>query len=211
MVTNSGEQSPDASIIVRFGRGAPGGQGVASSNLASPLNAAASVAYRSLQEAIIPQSFASASRGGEDLFQARFVQPSPRGPPATRAASQPNLPLPKASLYCKTSWSSGRTAILANVVDLQLPTLMETALRWPGVLLQQLPLTTGVRNVHVFVSSRIRNILIGVPVSKTRQPTRITKEIQHHETVRVGHIVSTAAITRKGTVPISCRNLVKVL
>jgi hypothetical protein len=28
-LTNSGEQIPDASTIVRFGRGAPGGQGVA--------------------------------------------------------------------------------------------------------------------------------------------------------------------------------------
>jgi hypothetical protein len=36
MVTNVGEQIPDASIIVRFGRGAPGGQGVAGSNPVSP-------------------------------------------------------------------------------------------------------------------------------------------------------------------------------
>jgi hypothetical protein len=36
MVTNSGEPIPDASIIVRFGRGPPGGQGVAGSNPVSP-------------------------------------------------------------------------------------------------------------------------------------------------------------------------------
>jgi hypothetical protein len=33
MVTNSGEQILDALIIVRFGRGAPGGQGVARRHL----------------------------------------------------------------------------------------------------------------------------------------------------------------------------------
>ena len=37
-LTNSGEQIPDASTIVRFGRGAPGGRGVAGSNPVSPTN-----------------------------------------------------------------------------------------------------------------------------------------------------------------------------
>src|SRR5918994_855360 len=36
LVTNRGEQIPDASIIDRFGRSAPGGQGVAGSNPVSP-------------------------------------------------------------------------------------------------------------------------------------------------------------------------------